>query len=49
MEPPQSPAEPAPGPSSPADLAKALEATGYLADEGLVTAAYLALRMGRPL
>ncbi|HZZ52240.1 MAG TPA: MoxR family ATPase [Pseudonocardia sp.] len=49
MEPPQSPAEPAPGPSSPADLAKALEATGYLADEGLATAAYLALRMGRPL
>ena len=34
---------------SPAELAQALEATGYLADEGVATAAYLALRMGRPL
>src|SRR3954464_4429128 len=34
---------------SPVDLAQALEATGYLADEGVATAAYLALRMGRPL
>jgi MoxR-like ATPase len=36
-------------PTSPADLAEALRATGYLADEGLATAAYLALRMNRPL
>jgi MoxR-like ATPase len=37
------------GPASPGELAEALRATGYLADEGLATAAYLALRMGRPL
>jgi MoxR-like ATPase len=37
------------GPTSPAELATALEATGYLADQGLATAAYLALRMNRPL
>jgi MoxR-like ATPase len=36
-------------PGSPAELAKALEDTGYLADDGLATAAYLALRMNRPL
>jgi MoxR-like ATPase len=35
--------------SSPEDLAKALADTGYLADEGLATAGYLALRLGRPL
>src|SRR4051794_1018334 len=42
---------PAPGPSfaEPADLAAALEGTGYLPDEGLATAAYLALVMHRPL
>jgi len=34
---------------SPAELADALGRTGYLADEGLATAAYLAIRMGRPL
>jgi MoxR-like ATPase len=34
---------------SPADLAGALDRVGYLADEGLATAAFLALRMGRPL
>ena len=34
---------------SPADLAAALDTTGYLADDGLATAAFLALRMGRPL
>ncbi|MFG1933260.1 AAA family ATPase [Mycobacterium sp. NPDC048908] len=34
---------------SPTQLADALDATGYLADEGIATAAYLALRMGRPL
>ncbi|GAA5145471.1 MoxR family ATPase [Pseudonocardia eucalypti] len=34
---------------TPAELAKALEDTGYLADDGLATAAYLALRMNRPL
>jgi MoxR-like ATPase len=33
----------------PAELAVALERTGYLPDEGLATAAYLALRMHRPL
>lgn len=38
-----------PLPGSPAELAKALEATGYLADDGLATAAYLALKMNRPL
>ena len=41
-------AEPAgfPGPD---ELAAALESTGYLPDEGLATAAYLALVMHRPL
>ena len=34
---------------SPAALAERLDATGYLADIGLATAAFLALRMGRPL
>jgi MoxR-like ATPase len=33
----------------PAELAAALERTGYLPDDGLATAAYLALRMHRPL
>ncbi len=33
----------------PDDLAAALESTGYLPDEGLATAAYLALVMHRPL
>jgi MoxR-like ATPase len=36
-------------PDSPAELAERLRATGYLPDEGLATAAYLALRMNRPL
>jgi MoxR-like ATPase len=36
-------------PDSPAALAAALRATGYLADDGLATAAFLALRMHRPL
>jgi MoxR-like ATPase len=36
-------------PDSPAALAAELEATGYLADEGLATAGYLALKLGRPL
>jgi MoxR-like ATPase len=36
-------------PASPAALADALRATGYLADDGLATAAYLALEMRRPL
>jgi MoxR-like ATPase len=35
--------------SSPAVLQTKLEAHGYLADEGLATAAYLSLAMGRPL
>src|ERR1700754_1886725 len=33
----------------PGELAQRLDAAGYLADEGLATAAFLALRMGRPL
>jgi MoxR-like ATPase len=37
------------GPDSPGALASQLDAVGYLPDEGLATAAYLALRMGRPL
>ncbi len=36
-------------PTSPAALAEALERTGYLADEGVATAAFLAMRMRRPL
>jgi MoxR-like ATPase len=36
-------------PASPAALARALAGTGYLADDGLATAGYLALRLGRPL
>ncbi|MEJ2890092.1 AAA family ATPase [Actinomycetospora aeridis] len=36
-------------PRSPDDLAQALDGTGYLADDGLASAAFLALRMGRPL
>jgi MoxR-like ATPase len=36
-------------PADPAALAIALEGRGYLPDEGLATAAYLALRMHRPL
>jgi MoxR-like ATPase len=35
--------------SSPAALAGALRTTGYLADPGLATAAFLAIQMGRPL
>jgi len=34
---------------SPDELAGMLERVGYLADEGVATAAFLALRMGRPL
>jgi MoxR-like ATPase len=40
---PEGPAE------SPAALAAALRATGYLADDGLATATFLSLRMNRPL
>ena len=36
-------------PADPQSLAAALEATGYLPDDGLATAAFLALRMHRPL
>ncbi|WP_053202406.1 AAA family ATPase [Jiangella muralis] len=35
--------------TTPGELAGRLDAAGYLADEGLATAAFLALRMGRPL
>ncbi len=38
-----------PGVASPEDLARKLDEQGYLCDEGLATAAFLALRMGRPL
>jgi len=55
---PVSPVSPVGGPAttpaapdvpSPERLVALLDAQGYLADEGLATAAYLALRMGRPL
>ncbi|WP_163512636.1 AAA family ATPase [Fodinicola acaciae] len=36
-------------PTTPAELAAALEKTGYLADDGIATAGFLALRMHRPL
>lgn len=36
-------------PATPADLAAALRETGYLADEGLATVAWLALRLHRPI
>jgi MoxR-like ATPase len=36
-------------PQSPAELASRLDGVDYLADDGLATAAFLALRMGRPL
>jgi MoxR-like ATPase len=36
-------------PASPAELSRDLATTGYLADEGLATAGYLVLRLGRPL
>ena len=39
----------APSVGSPTELAQALETTGYLADDGVAMAAFLALRMGRPL
>jgi MoxR-like ATPase len=42
-EPPSNPA------GSPAELATALRSTGYLADDGLATATFLAMRMQRPL
>src|SRR5215475_4051258 len=35
--------------ASPEELAKALAEVGYLADDGLATAGYLASRLGRPL
>ncbi len=37
------------GATSPAALAERLQAQGYLADEGLAAASYLAIAMGRPL
>ena len=36
-------------PASPVELAERLDAVDYLADDGVATAAFLALRMGRPL
>ena len=41
--------EPAPGPASVAEVAAALADHDYLADEGLATAVFLALRLHRPL
>ncbi|OLB74172.1 MAG: ATPase [Actinobacteria bacterium 13_2_20CM_2_71_6] len=38
-----------PLPASPTELAQALAGTGYLAGDGLATAGYLALKLGRPL
>ncbi len=35
--------------NSPSDVAAALDRAGYLPDTGVATAAYLAIRMGRPL
>ncbi|MFR9728572.1 AAA family ATPase [Saccharopolyspora sp. MS10] len=35
--------------NSPGEVAAALDGVGYLPDEGIATAAFLALRMGRPL
>jgi MoxR-like ATPase len=35
--------------TSPTDVADALDAAGYLPDTGVATAAYLAIKMGRPL
>ncbi|MEC3976279.1 AAA family ATPase [Amycolatopsis sp. H20-H5] len=35
--------------SSPEELAAALDTVGYLADDGVATAGFLALRMGKPL
>ncbi|WP_410479314.1 AAA family ATPase [Pseudonocardia sp. H11422] len=40
---------PPPSLDSPAALATALRSTGYLADDGLATAAFLAMKMTRPL
>ena len=40
---------PKPLPDSPGALAARLDAAGYLTDDGLATAAFLALAMGRPL
>jgi MoxR-like ATPase len=37
------------GAASPAEIAAGLDRVGYLADDGLATAAFLAIRMGRPL
>ena len=36
-------------PASPAELIRDLAGTGYLADDGLATAGFLALRLSRPL
>ena len=36
-------------PATPVELSRDLAGTGYLADEGLATAGYLAMRLGRPL
>ncbi|HEX3592225.1 MAG TPA: MoxR family ATPase [Pseudonocardiaceae bacterium] len=42
-------AEPAIEVDSPRDLVERLDRVGYLADQGLATAAFLAVRMGKPL
>ncbi|MBO2452428.1 MoxR family ATPase [Actinomadura barringtoniae] len=42
-------ADPASGVDSPGELVRRLDEHAYLADEGLATAGFLALRMGRPL
>ncbi|MEX1163194.1 MAG: MoxR family ATPase [Nitriliruptor sp.] len=48
-QPPPAPALLPPGVTDPAGLATELERAGYLADDGLATAAYLTLALRRPL
>ncbi len=47
--PPVGPSDDSTAVDSPSELAAALERTGYLADDGMATAAFLAMRMHRPL
>jgi MoxR-like ATPase len=49
VQPIAAPEPAAPAFAGPDELGAALEGTGYLPDEGLATAAYLALVMHRPL
>ena len=49
MQPPRADAYPTEPPSDPSQLARALAEVGYLCDERLAVAAWLALELGRPL